>query len=132
MIERLLLDGIDMGSDDIAVGVSIQFPLLMPAYPAETKFVFRNLAVMVAEKAMKDTLFIFFIEHSFFLHVPFPHFFRVAKTFFPKKSGINQLQRFVARGACYEAPSGKLSIEIHAHLCQEQRVKDMRTIRSQR
>jgi hypothetical protein len=77
-----------MGSDDIAVCVSIELPLLMPAYPAETEFAFRNLAVMVAEKAMKNTLFIFFIEHGFFFHVPLPDLLRFVKTFFQKKSAI--------------------------------------------
>jgi hypothetical protein len=71
-----------MGSDDIAVGVSIELPLFMLAYPAETEFAFRNLALMVAEKAMKNTLFIFFIEHGFFFHVPLPDLFRFVKTFF--------------------------------------------------
>jgi hypothetical protein len=88
MIQRLLLDGIDMGSDDIAVGVSIKLPLLMLAYSAETEFAFRNLTVMVAEKAMKNTLFIFFIEHRFFFHVPLPDFFRFVKTFFSKSRGL--------------------------------------------
>jgi len=37
--------------------------------------------VMVAEKAMKNTPFIFFIEHRFFFHVPLPDFFRFAETF---------------------------------------------------
>jgi hypothetical protein len=89
VIEWLLLDGIDMGSDDIAVGVGIKLSLLLPAYTAETEFAFRNLTVMVAEKAMKNTLFIFFIEHGFFFHSPLPEFFRFVKTFFSKMSAIN-------------------------------------------
>ena len=81
MIKRLFLNGIYMGGDDIAVSISIEFPLLMPAYPAETEFAFGNLAVVVAEKTMKDPFFIFFIKHCFFLHVPLPDFFRFAETF---------------------------------------------------
>jgi hypothetical protein len=97
MVERLLLDGIDMGSDDIAVGVSIKLPPLIPAYPAETEFPLRNFAVMVAEKAMKNALLIFFIEHRFFFHVPFPDFFRAVKTFLSRDRRLTQSQCFLAR-----------------------------------
>ena len=78
MVKRLLLDGIYMGGDDVSVGISVEFPLLMPAYTAETEFIFGNLTVMVAEKTMKDPFFIFFIKHCLFFHIPLPHFFRFA------------------------------------------------------
>jgi hypothetical protein len=67
-----------MGGDDIAVGISVELPLLMPAYPAETEFALGDLTVMVAEKTMKNPFFIFFIKHCFFLHIPLPDFCRFA------------------------------------------------------
>ena len=78
MIKRLFLDGIYMGGDNVAVSISIEFSLLMPAYPAETEFAFGNLTVMIAEKTMKNPFLIFFMKHCFFFHVPLPDLFRFA------------------------------------------------------
>ncbi len=72
MIERLFLDGVDIGGDGFTEDMGVEYSASVLAHPADPEFVLGYFAVVAAEEAMDAIIFLtfnLFVEYGLFKHI---------------------------------------------------------------
>jgi hypothetical protein len=69
MVEGLFLDGIDVGSNNLSVGISVQLALDVLPDAADAEFGVGNSTLVIAQQTMDHRPIDGFIEHGVFKHV---------------------------------------------------------------
>jgi hypothetical protein len=68
MVKRLFFDGIDVGGNDLSVGIGVQFALDVLPDAANAKFGVGDFAVVIAQHTVDHLSINGLVEHRIFKH----------------------------------------------------------------